>query len=758
MVSDHRTLGDVVSAPVVESEASTEDAPKNGPPTGWRGLIFPVNTESGDGRIYELADGAEPDVRPLPLPLCAQSEISEGHKGGVGVGLLERVWMGEGGVWAEGPFDLADPVAVEWARKLGAGFAGWVSADLDRTQYKVIPLDESGAEIEPEQLAEIEVADQKYVISSWRLMGATMVSGPAFAEAKIEPVWDYTSAADVHRLVAAATKGVEKETTPETDNESPQLDTGNNKIPAKVAEEEHTGGMVALIPTDADAQRLAVEGGEPIEELHTTLAYLGKDVRGWTPEQQAAVIEAIEQVRPAPVEGKVFAHARFNPGPDGPEECAVYLTEAQGLTDLRNAVVAALKGHPGVPVDDETDTYDSFVPHVTAGYGLDVGQLAETGPIRYDRLRVALAGKHHDVPLDPTTANLVAAAIVYPAADFDDPDLPMPTPITVTEGGRVFGHIACWGTCHIGFADVCVTPPETSHDYRYFHQGLVDTSTGELAVGKLTLGTGHAGLNKSAAAAAAHYDHTGAAVAVVRAGEDDHGIWFSGKLLPGTTDEDIATLKRSGLSGDWRGINGNLELVAALAVNVPGFPIPRTEALSASGTQSLIAAGVMPNHTAQRQVKKPGTIDPAKLDEVFAEAGAQAQAAFIRAHAATARVNQVRADTVSRRVARYRRKRRERRLSTVTASIAPIRLAALARRVDAAVDTPGGRMPPQLKKYWLSGPGLARWATTPTPYRALVKALSEEIQDMTPEQIKGLAANLYHAHFGTWPGKQGKDD
>ena len=36
-------------------------------PSRWRGPILPVNTESGDGRVYTLDDGVDVDVRPLRL-------------------------------------------------------------------------------------------------------------------------------------------------------------------------------------------------------------------------------------------------------------------------------------------------------------------------------------------------------------------------------------------------------------------------------------------------------------------------------------------------------------------------------------------------------------------------------------------------------------------------------------------------------------------------------------------------------------------
>lgn len=61
-----------------------------------------------------------------------------------------------------------------------------------------------------------------------------------------------------------------------------------------------------------------------------------------------------------------------------------------------------------------------------------------------------------------------------------------------------------------------------------------------------------------------------------------------------------------------------------------------------------------------------------------------------------------------------------------------------------------GQFPEALKRYWL-GKGLSRWATTPTPYRSLVAALRSE--GVSGRMVNGLAARLYHWHFGTWPGK-----
>jgi hypothetical protein len=54
-------------------------------------------------------------------------------------------------------------------------------------------------------------------------------------------------------------------------------------------------------------------------------------------------------------------------------------------------------------------------------------------------------------------------------------------------------------------------------------------------------------------------------------GEDAHGIWFSGVAAPWAAPEQIEMGLAAPLSGDWRDFGAGLELVAALAVNTPGF-------------------------------------------------------------------------------------------------------------------------------------------------------------------------------------------
>ncbi|MCT2282102.1 hypothetical protein M3G91_31340 [Micromonospora chalcea] len=113
-----------------------------------------------------------------------------------------------------------------------------------------------------------------------------------------------------------------------------------------------------------------------------------------------------------------------------------------------------------------------------------------------------------------------------------------------------------------------------------------------VAVGHLTAGTGHADLQASAASAVAHYDDTGTQVAVVRAGRDTHGMWVAGSLVPEASEEQVQLLRRSPPSGDWRWIGGARQLVAALCVNVGGFPVVRGRS-SGGRAYAMVASGWM---------------------------------------------------------------------------------------------------------------------------------------------------------------------
>lgn len=223
---------------------------------------------------------------------------------------------------------------------------------------------------------------------------------------------------------------------------------------------------------------------------------------------------------------------------------------------------------------------------------------------------VALVDGEAAIEASAAPSVLVAGAPVNPPSSWFTANLDGPTPLTFTEDGRVFGHIALWGTCHTGYAGACVTPPFSRTNYSWFRTGALHTDDGqELAVGRIVMDTGHAGSSLSAAPAAAHYDDTGTAMADVAAGEDQYGIWVAGALRPGVTAEQLRALRSSPMSGDWRDVGGNLELVGVLAVNIPGFPVPRAKALVAGGRTSTLIRPVDGETVVEEQKKEPSKVE-----------------------------------------------------------------------------------------------------------------------------------------------------
>lgn len=175
----------------------------------------------------------------------------------------------------------------------------------------------------------------------------------------------------------------------------------------------------------------------------------------------------------------------------------------------------------------------------------------------------------------------------------EQPDGGLGVPLQIASDGRVFGHAARWGQCHVGYPGQCVTAPESLAAYAHFHHGeVVCDDGGRVATGTLTVGCDHAAAEAMAPDARDHYANAGLAFADVRATNGALGVWVSGALRPTVTEAQLRLLRASSLSGDWRRIGTNLEFIGALAVSVPGFPIAR-EAVTAAAVAQLPMAGLV---------------------------------------------------------------------------------------------------------------------------------------------------------------------
>ena len=202
-----------------------------------------------------------------------------------------------------------------------------------------------------------------------------------------------------------------------------------------------------------------------------------------------------------------------------------------------------------------------------------------------------------------------------PADWFSNPNLSGPTPVRVTPEGRVFGHVATWGSFHIGH-ERKVSVPRSSCNYAEFRKGETLTAEGTMvATGPIIVDTVHPDLKMRASDAQAFYAHTGSAAADVAVYEDEFGIVVAGAVRPTATMAQVRALRGGDVSPDWRRVNGSpLECVAMLTVNNSGFKVPLALAASAGEAfvpgedahglfdvdsnelVALVAAGRLPRH------------------------------------------------------------------------------------------------------------------------------------------------------------------
>lgn len=192
-----------------------------------------------------------------------------------------------------------------------------------------------------------------------------------------------------------------------------------------------------------------------------------------------------------------------------------------------------------------------------------------------------------------TFGTLTAAAVPQapPAAWFEMPEPTDRTPLTVTDDGRVFGHMWAWSDCHTASADgSCLLAPHSSPGLPWFHTGYLVTDEGQrVPVGALTIGGGHADERGNATAAREHYDNVATVWADVVVTEGRHGGWACGAVRPGLSAEQLRSIRASVPSGDWRGVGGHSELIGIHQVVHPGFPLARVD--SHGEPLAIVAAG-----------------------------------------------------------------------------------------------------------------------------------------------------------------------
>jgi hypothetical protein len=575
---------DLDDAPMIESDSEFEfdEIPVHG-------VLAPINVMSGDGRTLTEVTWAE-----VPQALRWVKMDAGAHDGAVRVGTIKNIYQGDGLVRWSGTM-LHTPEADEAINLLAEGPMG-LSVDLDSTTMEV---DEDLAE--PGQMYEMRVTG--------RIRAATLVDIPAFVEAyaMLGPDPDDEPMMDDDLLAAGCIPCAAKE-----------LDEHYATLVDFAISEAAWDGAASRFTDEEWVRSTVVDRGEsfstPKERYAVPILEPNGDLNRAAVHNAAARINQVDAPEAAITSGErklVAAYRRLDEEPPesltasafapGTKDGPGWITHPVPTQRIRNywtRGAGAAKIRWGVPGDfnrcrNQLRKYIAN-PEWLAGTCANLHFVA-LGVWPGRELTRSVEGA-----VMASAFTIYEETNVLPAEWFMDPELTAPTPVTVTAEGRVFGHIAQWGVCHsglglsVGMDDSCTAPPNSPSNYAYYRTGVVDTDQGEIPVGNLTMGIGHAGARLSANAASAHYDNVDAVVADVVTGEDEFGIWFSGAMRSNLTDDQVRAFKASTLSGDWRRIGGELELVAALSVNVPGFPIPRLGLAASGGRQTaLFAAGVI---------------------------------------------------------------------------------------------------------------------------------------------------------------------
>jgi 2'-5' RNA ligase len=166
------------------------------------------------------------------------------------------------------------------------------------------------------------------------------------------------------------------------------------------------GGMVALIPSDADLDRLTLEGEEPRDDLHLTLWYLGDEPLN--AEQREDVLREVAHAVEDwyPIEGNAFGVAHWNPQGEHPAWVLNVGDARDETTDDGPSNLALIRSEVGSGIAQEfvlPKQHTPWQPHICIAYSSDdlLDELTQRlGPVTFDKIRVAYGRDVFDIELD----------------------------------------------------------------------------------------------------------------------------------------------------------------------------------------------------------------------------------------------------------------------------------------------------------------------------------------------------------------------
>lgn len=150
---------------------------------------------------------------------------------------------------------------------------------------------------------------------------------------------------------------------------------------------EQTGAMVALFPDPKRAKKLALAGGDPPEQLHVTLAFLG-EAEDLDFEGAKAAVEAWAKTAP-PMKGSLSGIGHFDIGKG---QFVTYRSiDLPDLPAPRESLVEALDD-AGVPAKRD----HGFTPHMTLQTGPKLRRPpVKKEPISFSSVTLAWGGERH---------------------------------------------------------------------------------------------------------------------------------------------------------------------------------------------------------------------------------------------------------------------------------------------------------------------------------------------------------------------------
>jgi hypothetical protein len=521
-----------------EEHMAVEIDPKN--PGRFRALLVREGERTADDRIVEV--GAT-EWRPPPLPLMLQTRTDVGHMGAEIAAVIETIHRDGNDIIGEGRYDTST-VGIEAARLAANKVMRGISVDPGDVEFdvEIEEMDDDG--FPTKVLARF---------THMTILGATQTPFQAIGSSQIEWIAPIT----------------------------------NEEAEAIAASAEFTATRFSdLSLTDRERPWSGSDAKARLRE--------------WASSDGSGDVDKIDFTK--------FRRGFFWYDPDNAESVGAYKLpfadivngQIQAVWRGVTASAAAVQGARG-GVDIPSTDRASVQSHISRYYAKARGKFGD------DSIKPPWEMSAHEV-VEMATAMTASAPRTFPVSWFQPPEFSGPVPLTVEPvrengeeiGCRVYGHLALWNQCHTGYQGVCEMAPHSQHDYAYFLTGAVHLDDGTQArVGPITLGTEHPDLKMNPYAAKAHYDDTGRVAAWVTVGEDEHGIWCTGTLRPDLDPDQAASFAAAAPSGDWRWLNGSLEMIAVLAVNTPGFPIARFED---DHQVALVASGYAPQRDRGRRV------------------------------------------------------------------------------------------------------------------------------------------------------------